>query len=152
MDYLPVGYRVVDLKVDYIMQRRDFRELGIESIEHRLDCGQIVAAGDSHNHNLSGRSNTYHQGTHKSMLCPEVVERQIVFLAVFFHEETYSVAEVVLEMTLLYIEDFVECTGYMESGSIAVGKFFAGAHLFECEPAAVGKSIFHLVAVAVDCL
>ena len=55
-------------------------------------------------------------------------------------------------MAVLYVEHLVEGPGDVEAGGIAVGKLFAGTHLLECEPAAIGEGVFHLVAISVNVL
>ena len=62
----------------------------------------------------------YHEGAQETLLRPKVVERQTICNSVVLKMQTYTVANVILEMALLDVKHLVECTGDMESRAGAV--------------------------------
>ncbi len=145
-----IGKTVVDFGVDGVHQRcyaGEFGDNGIKQCGYRLT---VVLAKGHHCHDLSRRGDAYHQSAQQAALGLEIVERIAVRFAEILDKQTQSIAEIVLEMTRLYVEHLVERAGNMKACRVAVRKLLSARKLLECQPAAVGKGVFHLVAVVPD--
>ncbi len=64
-----------------------------------------------------------------------------------FDMESQAVAEVILQMAPIDVENFVKRARDVESCRVTVGKLLSGTHLLPCEPFFVGEGVLHLVAV-----
>ena len=73
-----------------------------------------------------------------------------MFLAEILHEKAQPISEIVLKVARVDVEHLVKGSGDVESGGIAVGKFFARSKLLKCKPLLIGKCVLHLVAVFPD--